>query len=178
MKNKLVILGAGGHAKVVLDAVLSEGKWEVIGFCVDDIVVGSKIFDQYKVLDDASLSHKQIDFTTFFVVAVGDNMHRKRLYDNAALKFSPAVIVHATAFVSASASIGKGTVVLAKAVVNAGSYIGENSIVSTGVLIDHDCSIGNNSHLAIGTVVASKVTLPHNFLSDPAAVLTSFAINQ
>lgn len=178
MKNKLVILGAGGHAKVVLDAALSEGIWEVIGFCVDDIVVGSKIFDQYKVLDDASLSHQQKDFTTFFVVALGDNGHRKRLYDNAALKLSPAVIVHATAFVSGSASIGAGTVVLAKAVVNAGSHIGQNSIVSTGVLIDHDCSIGSNSHLSIGTVVASKVTLPHNFLSDPAALVTSLGINQ
>lgn len=165
MKKELVIIGAGGHAKVVLDAVKSQNEYTVKGFCVDGLPKGQLVFDTFPVLDDVMLSSSEKDLSIYFIVAIGDNDARQKLFENARNKFTPARIVHSSAVLGSSLQIAGGTVVLANAVINASVSIGENCIIGTGVLIDHDCTIGNHVHLNIGSVIGSKSIVSNKFKS-------------
>lgn len=165
MKKELIIIGAGGHAKVVLDAVVKQAEYTVKGFCVDGFPKGQLVFDSYPVLDDVLLSNSGTDKSLYFIVAVGDNDARKKLYENALLKYTPATVIHTSAILGSNVRIGDGSVVLANAVVNALVTIGNNCIIGTGVLIDHDCILGDHVHLNIGSIVGSKSILSNSFKS-------------
>ena len=164
MKKELIVIGAGGHAKVVLDTIKNQGIYSVKGFCVDDVPVGQKVLG-YTVIDNAQISEIGEDRSVFFIVAIGDNNARKIFFENALKKYTPAIIIHSSAVIGSNVVIGDGSVVLANVVINADAKIGINTIVNTGVIIDHDSQIGNHSHLSLGTVVASKLKISDGYLS-------------
>src|SRR5665213_3292816 len=152
MQKDLIIIGAGAHAKTVLEAVQMQGIYRVKGFCADKMVIGEKIFSDYSILDNAMLSNLISDDSTSFIVAIGDNKARQLFFENASKKFKPAIVIHPKASISFSSFIDEGTVVLANAVVSVSSRVGRNSIVNIGVIVDHDCKIGSHIHLSIGTL--------------------------
>lgn len=156
MQKYLIIIGAGAHAKTVLETVKMQGIYVVKGFCADKMAIGEKVFSDYSILDNAMLSNLIEDESVSFIVAIGDNKARQLFFENALKKFIPAIVIHPKASISSSAFIGEGTVVLANAVINSSSNVGENSIVNAGVIIDHDCKIGSHTHLTIGTMVGSN----------------------
>ena len=156
MLNRIIIIGAGGHGKVVFDAITSQGKYEVAGFVDSNIPVGEVIINGAKVIAKQDDLKTLIENADHFIVAIGNNQIRKRIATEAALYFKPVVIVHPSAVLGSDVTIKDGSVVLANSVVNASSLIGENVIVNARVVVDHDCVIGNNVHLAIGTMVGSN----------------------
>ena len=178
MKKQIMIIGAGGLAKVVLDAIIKQNLYQIKGFCVDGLLVGDKVFSSYTVLSDALLTDLEGDDSVFFVVAIGANIPRQKLFENALRKFSPAIVLHPSAVVGHSVEIKHGTVVLANAVLNPYTTVGKNVILAAGVLVDHDCEIGDHVHLSLGTIVASKSKVSDFFTSEIGSILKEFKFNR
>ncbi len=153
-KNEIIIIGAGGHGKVVLSTLLSMGK-KVRGFVDDNPnLLHTKILG-YPVLGNRSLL---IEKNQAAILTIGDNQIRKKfaaMYPH--LNWQTAI--HPTAYVHESVTIGQGSVVFAGAIIQPDSMIGEHTIINTAVSIDHDCRIENFTHLAPGVHLAGHVTL-------------------
>ena len=156
MKPTIVIIGGGGHGKVVFDAVIAQGSYQVVGFMDSILAVGTTVVQGYKVVLAQSEMDSLAKFCDHFVVAVGNNTARREIFQAAQKIVKPATIIHPSAVIGSEVKIGKGSVVLANAVINSHSSIGENSIVNSGVIIDHECHIGSHTHLATGVVVGSN----------------------
>lgn len=150
-----MIIGAGGHGKVVADIVREAGD-TVLGFLDDHAPVGSAL-ENYQVLG------KTQDFTAFrdaeFIVAVGNGELRQRLVERLkGAKFYTAI--HPKAIISSFGTcIEEGTVIMAAAVVNACAKIGAHSIINTAAVVEHDNRIGSYGHVAVGARLAGYVTL-------------------
>ena len=152
----LVIIGSGGHGKVVADAALQMGRWDSIRFVdllypeLQRIGPWNVVAKNLKDLNESSILQ--------FVVAVGDNKLRFKLFCEALdLGFEPAVIIHPRAYVSPYANVGKGSVIFANSVVNIGADLGVCSIINTASTIDHDCILGKSVHVSPGAHLAGEV---------------------
>ena len=141
----LIIIGAGGHAKVVFDAVQKQGLYKVICF-VDQTgqgkpIGGVPLFNEMP----SKLEGCHV------IVAIGDNLVRRREYERMlALGLAPATIIHPSAVLAYDVEIGKGTVVTAQTVINPGARVGVNCIINTLSAIEHDCIAADHAHLSAG----------------------------
>ena len=149
MSKNLLILGAGGHGKVVREVALS---------ITDDYMPQ---YSKVDFLDDYAESAigKIRDLKNYVEIyddvfcGIGNNSVREELLEKAEkLGYEIPILIHPTAYVSASAKIGKGTVVEPKAIVNANSIIGKGSIISVGAIIDHDVIIEKYVHVNAGAI--------------------------
>lgn len=163
--GKLIIIGAGGHAKVVADAALCVG-FEIVGF-VDDAVNVAPLpgWRVVGVTGDVPQLLAEI-LGSQVVVAIGDNRTRQEvvralLDKSRRLSFEVpfARIIHPAATVSTYAQIEPGTVVMAGAVVNPGATVGSHAILNTSCSVDHDCVIGSFAHLSPGVHLSGTVTV-------------------
>jgi sugar O-acyltransferase (sialic acid O-acetyltransferase NeuD family) len=149
-----VVLGAGGHAKVVVATLLAAGS-EVSGVFADDWqergqeLLGVPVRGPLRAALEAGARGA--------VIAVGDNAARKRIAEELELPWATAV--HPWACVERDVMLGPGTVVFAGAVIQPGSQLGEHVIVNTGARIDHDARIGDFSHIAPGCTLAGSIEL-------------------
>ncbi len=154
MKRPLVIVGAGGHAKVVAEAAQLSG-FEIVGF-VDQSpgLWGTRILD-IPVLGGESVLDSSDHGDCLAVVAVGDNELREQIVARlAARNVRFAQVIHPSAVISPSATLGDGTVVLAGAVVNSMAVVGNHCIVNTLTSIDHDCLLEDFVHVSPGAHLA------------------------
>ncbi len=165
MTNNLIIVGAGGHGKVVLDAALRQKKYNIIGFADNGKEVGSRVFGNYTVICSQS-AILQMHNINYFIVAIGNNTIREKIFNELKDKLKPAIILHPNAVISDNSNILPGTVVLANAVINPNAHIGNNCIINAMALVDHDSTIGNNTHLSPGTIVGSHTNIPNNYTSE------------
>lgn len=147
MKKNIVIIGAGGHSKVLSDIVSSLG-YNLCGF-LDDTKTEPGIIGE--------LSDYEKYLKCEFVIGIGDNYERKRIASNMNCKF--ASLIHPTAIVSPSVKLGEGTVVMPNAVVNAASTIGKHCIINTSSVVEHDCRLGDYVHISPGAVLCGKVDI-------------------
>lgn len=142
--NRLIIIGAGGHGKVVADAANRECI-----FLDDNQALGGTAgtIDQ--------LSEIQNDGDEV-IVAIGDNKKRMEVIGGIS---SIATIIHPSAVISISASVGGGSVVFAKVVVNVNAIIGRGCILNTASTIDHDCILGDGVHISPGAHLGGDVVV-------------------
>jgi sugar O-acyltransferase (sialic acid O-acetyltransferase NeuD family) len=159
-----VVVGAGGHGRVVAEIAVLTTRWEVIGFVDDDPAIrGTRVLDRPVLGSVAELTRLRTERAFDVLVGVGgvgDNGPRQRLFDRLrADGFPIATVVHPSAVVSPSATIGVGSVVAAAAVIGVGARIGDDVICNTGCLVDHDCVIGDHTHLAPGVTLSGTVTV-------------------
>ena len=171
MSDSVILIGGGGHSKVVIDCVQSSGG-QVVGILDDGIAVGTSVLgvpvlgriEDYKEY----LQHQ-------FLIAIGNNSIRRRISQELQVKWYTAI--HSSAVVSPYASIGVGTVVMPRAVINAGAIIGSHCIVNTGVIVEHDnhiadyvhlspaaslggtVSVGEETHIGIGATVRNNINI-------------------
>lgn len=163
-RPRCVILGGGGHARVVIDALRESGA--AVPAAVLDAqpsLRGTTVLEVPVMGDDELLPTLRRQGITHFVVglgAVGDNRPRERLF-LLGLQHGliPLTVRHPAAVCSSRATIGAGSVLFAAAVVNAGAAIGRNVIVNTGAIVEHDCRIGDHAHLATGATLSGTVTV-------------------
>jgi UDP-perosamine 4-acetyltransferase len=177
---RLLLIGAGGFARDVLDAARTRDDIEVVGLVAPDRR-GAGIDGVANVGTDDDLPHLRAVGATHAVVAVGSiqpGTVRAGLFERIrAAGLTPATIVHRDATVSPLATLGAGTVVLARAVVNPGATVGRNSIVSTGAVVEHDCELGDHIHVAPGVVLGGNVRVrEHAHLGIGATVLQGITI--
>ena len=159
-----VVLGGGGHARVVLDAlraghaadsyVVLEADPARIGATVDDVPVagGDERLTEYAKKEGVA-----------FVVGVGGtggSDARRRLFELARSHGIPAITcVHPTAVCSPRATLAAGAQLLAGSIVGPGAVIGLNAIVNSGAIVEHDCRIGDHAHVAIGARLSGGVNV-------------------
>jgi acetyltransferase EpsM len=159
--DRLLIWGAGGHGKVVLDCAIATHTSGDIAF-IDDAYrrIGPE-FCGHRVLGGITALHGAVrSGHSKVVVAIGDNRTRAACFDVAQLECpDAATIVHPAAVVSRSATIGAGTVVMPGAVINAGAEVGRNCIVNTCAVIEHDCVIGDHVHISPRAALGGGVTV-------------------
>jgi sugar O-acyltransferase (sialic acid O-acetyltransferase NeuD family) len=151
-----MILGAGGHARVVADILRAMDGMEPLGFVTSDFAPGTPGPLGLTVLcSDESVGSVPHDG---LVVAVGDNGIRERLFAHFAGRGETMVTaVHPSAIIAPDVVLGQGCMVCAGAIINTGSEIGDNVILNTGSVTDHDCSIGDHAHVAPGAKLAGGV---------------------
>jgi sugar O-acyltransferase (sialic acid O-acetyltransferase NeuD family) len=134
---KLVIIGAGGHAKVVVDTAQFAG-WQVLGFADDN--TKAALFGLPHLGKPSDL---ELPKNVGAIIAIGSNRIRQKLALILSDRFVWATIVHPKAIVSSRATLQIGTVVFAGAVIQADTVIGQHCIVNSSASIDHDCNIAN-----------------------------------
>lgn len=156
MIKDVVIIGAGGHAKVIADIVVSTGD-NLVGFLDDnEELQGKEVYEGYKVMGRISGSSRYSD--KYFVVAVGDNHTRSKIVEGRDdLKWYTAI--HPNAVISRTVKIGEGTVVMAGAIINPDTIIGKHCIINTACSIDHDNKIGDFVHVSPGVNLAGTVSV-------------------
>lgn len=155
MKNKLLIIGASGHGKVVADIALKMNRWESIAFLDDDeginISMGIKVIGT----SDEILTYIQ-EYEIF--VGVGDNTARQKIYEKLEkVGASIPILIHPSAVLGEKVEIGVGTVVMAGTVINCCTEIGKGSIINTASTIDHDNNIEAFVHISPGAHLAGTV---------------------
>jgi sugar O-acyltransferase (sialic acid O-acetyltransferase NeuD family) len=163
-KNDLHIIGASGHAKAVID--LLEEK-SLIANLYDDNPEFREIMG-IKVLCPSS---KIQEAKGLVQIAIGDNRIRKKIVGQLAEKTEYALIVHKSAIVSTSASIGEGTVVMEGVIIKVDTEIGNHVIVNTGASIDHDCKINDFVHIGPGSTLCGNVKVGEGTLIGAGTVV-------
>jgi acetyltransferase EpsM len=175
MNKRIIIIGAGGHAKVVYETILAENKYSVVGFTDGSIELDSLVIDGKKILMNHDDWKSIKDFADCFIVAIGNNKIREQLFNQLIGILPAATVIHPASFVSKSAVIGQGSVVLANSVINTLSIVGENSIINCGVLIDHESKIGNHVHLSLGCKIGSNSSIGDSLLISSDKSIPSFS---
>jgi sugar O-acyltransferase (sialic acid O-acetyltransferase NeuD family) len=144
----VVVIGAGGHAKVLISTLTACGV--PVGAVVDD--------DDTKWGMDAQgtrVGRIERELGGRGIVGIGDNAQRREMARTLSLEWQ--TVVHPSAYVHPSAKLGRGTVVFAGAVVQPDAVIGDHVIVNTGATVDHDCVVDDYAHLAPGVHLAGSV---------------------
>lgn len=158
MSKSVIIIGAGGHGRVIADTVIRSGD-RVFGFLDDDLSLPSHVcgipilgtVEDYVRYPDA-----------LFVLGTGKPESRLRILGLLKdVRWYTAI--HPNAVISEmDTTIGEGTVIMAGAVINNGTKIGKHCIINTGAVVDHDCRIGDDTHVSVGAKLAGTVTVGEN----------------
>lgn len=159
--EKVVIIGAGGHGRVVADILaLSRKPGEILGFVDDNTVTWGRQVAGLPVLGGVSkIRELSLQYPALLVVvAVGDNAARQKIaaeLSGYGIKFTSAV--HPQAVVAGDVTVGAGTVVMAGAVINTGAVIGSHVIINTASTVDHDCVVEDFAHISPGANLGGGV---------------------
>ena len=156
MHKKVIIIGAGGHAKVIADIIEKSGD-QIVGFLDDKIEKNTIIVKDYKVIGDLnsrfSLSIANKDYE--FIIAIGDNKKREEISKSPNLKFYTAI--HPSAQIGLDVEIEEGTVIMAHVCINSSSRVGKHCIINTGAIIEHDNIIENYVHISPNATLGGTV---------------------
>lgn len=151
MNKNLLILGAGGHGRVVKETAEAMGCFDKVDFLDDnsELAIG-KCTDFQDYVDK---------YANAFVAFGNNELRSKWIADVVNAGFKLPTLIHPTAYVSPSATIGEGSIVIAKAAVNTNVVIDKGCIINHGALVDHDSFIGECAHINTGAIIkaASKV---------------------
>ena len=183
MRNRLVIIGAGGHGKVIADIALKTGYTNIAfaddnaeGFCLS-----------YPIICKISNIESQNDGKTDFIIAVGDNGIRKRIAEQHNINW--VTLIHPSAQIGMNVKIGIGTVVMAGAVVNSFASIAEHCIINSCAVIEHEnvienyvhispnaalggnVHIGEKTHIGIGATIINNIDICSNCIVGAGAVV-------
>ncbi len=156
-KKPVIVFGASGHAKVVIDVLENQGRYEVACLIDDNpSIKGQNIYGYRVTGGKAGLTAKGCGDC---LIAIGDNRVRQEIAAWVELKgFKLArAVVHPSCQLARGVTIGDGSVAMAGSVVNSDSVIGKNTIINTGATVDHDCRIGDSVHVAPGVTICGGV---------------------
>jgi len=155
MKNKLIIIGASGHGKVVADIAIKMNKWQSIAFLDDDESIKTSMgLEVIGKTADAFIYEDEADF----FVAIGNNATREKIQLKLVNEGLNLVsLVHPSAVIGTDVEIGIGTAVMAGVVINSSSRVGKGCIINTSSSLDHDNIIGDYVHISPGASLAGTV---------------------
>lgn len=163
MENKIVLIGAGGHCKSVIDAVIRSSKYSDIVITDSVVTSGSKILGCKVVGNDNILPKLHNDgFERAFVTvgSIKDCTVRIKLVKMAKkIGFDFPIIIDPSAQVSKYAKIGDGTFIGKNVVINADAQIGEHCIINTGAIVEHDCIIKDFCHISVGAILCGNTVV-------------------
>lgn len=156
----IVIIGQGGHSKVIEDIIYTTNSHKIVGYLDDKY--DEVTFNHAVYTGPISFAYHLIDIfqEVQFVIGIGNNAIRKKIVqklDLAEQMFIP--LIHSSAVVSPRAKIGYGTVVMANAVINADSHIGHHNIINTNAVVEHDNQVSDFVHISPNATLTGAVQI-------------------
>lgn len=178
MNNKILIVGFGGHAKSLVDSIISYGKYEIAGYTdIEEKVVPNIPYlgtdDDLKSIFDSGIKNAAVG-----VGFIGMSDIRDKLYERLmSIGFNLPVIVDSSAIVACDAQIDEGSFIGKRAVINAGSKIGKMCIINTGSIVEHENMIGDFTHIAVGVTLCGNVRVgDHCMIGANSTVIQGLSI--
>ncbi|MFA4934082.1 MAG: acetyltransferase [Candidatus Omnitrophota bacterium] len=163
MKHKILLIGAGGHCKVILDLLAQAKSYEIAGIIDLKERLGFEVFGTPVIGTDGDLPRFfkfGIRYCFIAVGSIGNPCLRIKLYNSAKRSgFLFPNLISSDARVSSRVILGEGNYIAPGAIINAGTQIGNNCILNTGVIIEHDCRIGDFVHLSPGSILSGGVNI-------------------
>ena len=176
-KEKIVIIGAGQHARVVLYNIEEQNKYEVVGFLDSNDNRVGEFFEEKEILGNYQKENlkefsKKIGTNKFFI-GFGNMKYRKKVFDYFINNGWEAVnIIHPNAVVSKNARLGKGILVECGCLITPNPVIGDNVVVNTGSQVNHDNIIENHVYIASGVILSGGIKIAENTLLDDGVIVT------
>ena len=171
MSKRVIVIGAGGHGRSVAEAILLLGRDELVGFVDDGADANAKVWG-YPIFGRTDSLHSLCEHADAVVVAIGNNAVRENLHARVReAGFELLSVIHPTAFVSPTASLGAGCAVMAGAVVGTEASLGEGVIVNCGATVDHHCRVDAFGHLGVNACMAGGSVLGHRAWMQAGAAL-------
>lgn len=174
--KRLMLLGSGGHSKVLVSILHSQNKKIDGYFDIED--KGNFLDIPYLGIDNDLLTY---DASKYHIVnGLGDLTTRNKLYNYFKTKnYNFINVIHTNAIVAQEVEIGEGVQIFANAIIQPSAIIGDNSIINSGVIVEHDCKIKNGVHLSPGTVLSGGVEIFENsHLGSNCTVLPNISIGK
>lgn len=181
-KPKLILIGAGGHARSCIDVIEQQGQYKIAGLVGlpeqrHTQQLGYVVISADDALDELSNSYQ------YALITVGQMQSaepRLRLHRQATqCGFQLPVIIAPTAHVSRHAAIGAGTIVMHGAIVNAGARVGNNCIINTRALIEHDSKVEDHCHISTGVILNGNVIVgAESFIGSGSIIKEGVAIGK
>lgn len=151
--NRLIIIGAGGHGRVIADNALKNGYTDVS--FVDDAAIGDRM--GFPIIGTISEIETFNDGNTDFILGIGNNAVRKMIAEKYNINW--VSLIHPTAQLAINVSVGKGTVVMAGVIINPCATIGEHCIINTNAVVEHDNDIKDYVHISPGAMLGGTVQI-------------------
>lgn len=178
--RRILILGAGGHGRVVLDILLTDPVNHVVGFLDNNSAIHGRRIDGVPVCGaiDALADLVAAHTATHAIIAIGDNGVRRGLARTAArVGVELLNAIHPSATLAQNVTLGRNIVIAAGVVVCANCQIGDSAILNTGCIVDHQTMIGEGVHICPGVRVAGRVVVESGaFLGIGATVIPKVTI--
>lgn len=175
-KERVVVIGSGGHASSVIDILMCSGEREIHGIVTIDLKT-TETYQGFPVLGDDSILDSLITQKYSFVIAIGQigsSSPRYKIYSQLiAADAELPTIVSPNAYISRNASLGRGNVVFHRVVINANAYIADNCILNSCCLIEHDAIIGYNTHISTGVIVNGGVNIGNDCFIGSSSVIAN-----
>lgn len=159
----IIVIGSSGHAKVVIDCIEKENKYEIIGLLDRFKQVGSNAFG-YKIIGKEEDLQNLIKMHKVEggIIAIGDNFTRYTVYNKISQdipKFNFIQVIHPSAQIARNVSIGKGTVIMANTTISSDAEVGSFCIINNNSSLDHDSKMLDYSSLAPGSTIGGNVKI-------------------
>lgn len=165
--KKIIILGAGGHARVIAQCIIARSLIDTSihfsGYIDPNAHEGTQV-GTHKILGCEADVPRLIsnNKATHFIVGIGTirggNSHRRKIYDTALnAGLIPINVIHPSSIIAPDVKLGTGIIIMPGVVINTGVCIGDNVIINSRTTIDHDCTIGNDVHIAPGCVLSGNI---------------------
>ena len=181
-KKKIILIGGGGHCKVVISILKKLDKFEIAGivdnYKSESFISGIKIVGTD---DDLKNIYKSgIHNALITVGSIKDNTKRYRLFNMAReIGYKFPVIISPEAIVDKNVKIDEGTVIMPGSIINVDSSIGKNCIINTGAIIEHDCAIEDHCHIAPGVHISGAVNIGRlSFIGISATIIQGIKIGK
>ena len=179
MKEKIILIGGGGHCKSCIDVIEQEGRFQIAGIVDLPEKLHQKILGYEIIATDNELPELVNEYENFLITLGQIKSPEKRIRIFQTLEESEAklpVIISPLAYVSKYAEIGDGTIIMHNALINAGAKIGSNCIINSNALIEHDAIIGDHCHIATGATLSGGVTIGENVLVGSGATVIEYKL--
>ena len=158
---KIILVGAGGHAKSCIDVIETVKNFKIVGL-IDNNFNKKKVLNYPIIGSDKNLKQfkKKYKYAHISIGQIKSPEVRKNMYHNLiSLGYKLPFIKSKYAYVSQNSSIGMGTIVMHGVIINANVTIGKNCIINSKSLIEHDVKIGNLCHISTGAIIKGGVKI-------------------
>ena len=159
-KEKIVLIGGGGHCRSVIDVLELEDKYEIAGIIDKKELLGQDVLG-YKVIgcdDDLEKLFKKYKNAVVTVGQIQSNALRVKLFNKLKnIGYKLPTIISPLAYISKHSTVGDGTIVMHQALINSNVTIGENCIINSKALIEHDCLVEDSCHISTASVLNGGV---------------------
>lgn len=161
--KEIIIIGAGGHAKVIIDIILQRKK-----ILNDNLIIKGILDDTFKENEEKKLFgipilgkiNKVLELPSniYYIIAIGNNCVRKKI-SQSYKKLKYITLIHPKAIIAEKVCIAEGTVIMAGVIVNSYTRIGKHCIINTGSIIEHDNNLSSYTHISPNVTLCGQVKI-------------------